>query len=64
MRKNFFYVTALSLLVVSCDISKNDKYSSLESRVDSLLSQMTIEEKLGQMNQLSPWDFDDLANPA
>lgn len=62
MRKKFFYVTALSLLVVSCDISKNDKYSSLESRVDSLLSQMTIEEKLGQMNQLSPWDFDDLAN--
>ena len=27
----------------------------------NLLHKMTLEEKLGQMNQLSPWDFEDLA---
>ena len=29
--------------------------------MDSLLSKMTLDEKLGQMNQLSPWNFDELA---
>ena len=34
---------------------------AIENKVDSLLNQMTLEEKLGQMNQLSPWDFEELA---
>lgn len=29
--------------------------------MEALLDKMTLEEKLGQMNQLSPWDFDELA---
>ena len=33
----------------------------LESRVEDLLGRMTLEEKLGQMNQLSPWNMDELA---
>ena len=35
--------------------------AAIENKVDSLLNQMTLEEKLGQMNQLSPWNFEDLA---
>lgn len=34
---------------------------NIEARVDSLLAKMTLAEKLGQMNQLSPWDYNDLA---
>ena len=30
-------------------------------KATELVSQMTLEEKLGQMNQLSPWNFEDLA---
>lgn len=29
--------------------------------MEALLGKMTLEEKLGQMNQLSPWDFNELA---
>lgn len=35
--------------------------TNVDNRVENLLSQMTIEEKLGQMNQLSPWNFEELA---
>lgn len=51
---------AMSLIACSEKVNIN-KDSDIESRVESLLSQMTIEEKLGQMNQLSPWDFEELA---
>lgn len=33
----------------------------IENKVEALLGKMTLEEKLGQMNQLSPWDFNELA---
>lgn len=52
----------LAMSLVACSEKVNiNKDSDIESRVESLLSQMTMEEKLGQMNQLSPWDFEDLA---
>jgi len=38
-----------------------DKNTEIENKVETLLHKMTLEEKLGQMNQLSPWDFEDLA---
>ncbi len=60
MKKNIFYTVLLAASFIGCSQPKNGN-SDIESKVDSLLSQMTIEEKLGQMNQLSPWDFDDLA---
>ena len=50
-------LTILSL--ASCTDKNTDK--DIETKVDSLLSEMTIDEKLGQMNQLSPWNFDELA---
>lgn len=52
----------LSLFISSCSQTEiNNANSAIESKVENLLSQMTIEEKLGQMNQLSPWKFEDLA---
>ena len=60
MKKNIFYTVLLAASFIGCS-QPNNGSSDIESKVDSLLSQMTIEEKLGQMNQLSPWDFDDLA---
>lgn len=52
----------LAMSLMACSEKSNiNKDSDIESRVESLLSQMTIEEKLGQMNQLSPWDFEELA---
>ena len=52
----------LAVSLMACSEKSNiNKDSDIESRVESLLSQMTMEEKLGQMNQLSPWDFEELA---
>lgn len=41
------------------DVARADR--EIDRKVEKLLRQMTLEEKIGQMNQLSPWDFDDLA---
>lgn len=52
----------LAVSLMACSEKSNiNKDSDIESRVESLLSQMTMEEKLGQMNQLSPWNFEELA---
>ena len=45
MKKNLLYAVALAASLMG----------------ETLLHKMTLEEKLGQMNQLSPWDFEDLA---
>ena len=42
--------------LVSCQSSTSVKSNDVEKRVEALLSQMTLEEKIGQMNQISPWD--------
>lgn len=51
-------VLAASLMGCS---QPQDKNTEIENKVETLLHKMTLEEKLGQMNQLSPWDFEDLA---
>lgn len=43
----------LSILATACSQS-----NSVEKRIDSLLSQMTLEEKIGQLNQVSAYDTD------
>ena len=43
----------LLLVVVSCSKGTESKDKALEARVEKLLSQMTLEEKIGQMNQIS-----------
>ena len=45
-----------SAILVSCQSSTSVKSNDVEKRVEALLSQMTLEEKIGQMNQISPWD--------
>lgn len=56
-------ITALiSVCIGGCSSQKETQPEVvIENKVDSLLRQMTLEEKLGQMNQLSPWDFEELA---
>lgn len=45
----FFLFAASSLHAQQTDVS-------IDQRVETLLGKMTLEEKIGQMNQLSPWN--------
>ena len=60
MKKNLLYAMALPAPLMGCS-QPQDKNTEIENKVETLLHKMTLEEKLGQMNQLSPWDFEDLA---
>lgn len=52
---------AAALFTLAACTEGGDKDTAIEKKVESLLGEMTLEEKIGQMNQLSPWDYDDLA---
>lgn len=39
--------------MMSCDVKETDKSSYIELKVDSILAEMTLREKVGQMNQYS-----------
>lgn len=60
MKKDLLYAVVLAASLMGCS-QPQDKNTEIENKVEALLQKMTIEEKLGQMNQLSPWDFEDLA---
>ena len=60
MKKKLLYAVALAASLMGCS-QPQDKNTEIENKVETLLHKMTLEEKLGQMNQLSPWDFEDLA---
>lgn len=60
MKKNLLYAMALAASLMGCS-QPQDKNTEIGNKVETLLHKMTLEEKLGQMNQLSPWDFEDLA---
>lgn len=56
------WLAAVVILSLSaCSIKTANAETDIENRIEALLDRMTLEEKLGQMNQLSPWDYDDLA---
>lgn len=59
--KNIFLSGIAVWLAFACSSPSSTKSDDIERRVDSLLSVMTLEEKLGQMNQVSPGDFEELA---
>lgn len=62
MKTKLITAALLSMSLVACTPSGDAaKDSAIENRVETLLKQMTLEEKLGQMNQLSPGGFDELA---
>lgn len=58
---NLILATVISILGLTA-YAQNQTNSSTEQRIDLLLSQMTLEEKIGQMNQYSA--FWDVTGPA
>lgn len=52
---------AAALFTLAACTEGGDKNAAIEKKVERLLGEMTLEEKIGHMNQLSPWDYDDLA---
>ena len=48
-------VCLLSLLLAACSQLQGNKDRITEDKVESLLSKMTLEEKIGQMNQISSY---------
>ena len=48
-------VYLLLLPFLSCAEPQGTQEGDIESRVNALLGQMTLQEKIGQMNQLSPF---------
>ena len=51
MKKISLFISVLALAVSCCKVDYKDPTAPIEKRVESLLSQMTLEEKVGQMNQ-------------
>lgn len=52
---------ALLLGITSCQQKQENPDVAIEQKIDALLSQMTLEEKLGQMNQISSYgNIDDM----
>ena len=50
--RNLALFAVVASLIVSCGkVDYKDPNAPIEKRVESLLSQMTLEEKVGQMNQ-------------
>lgn len=48
---------AFTLLLASCGMAQSWAHNpQTEARIDALLKQMTLEEKVGQLNQLAGWD--------
>ncbi|TYP99305.1 beta-glucosidase [Tenacibaculum adriaticum] len=62
--KKIILVFTVLLIIVGCNSPKNysGKLSVIDLKVDSILSLMTLEEKIGQMNQYN--GFWDLTGPA
>lgn len=59
----FFFIIGIFFSLMACDSTKHSrtKNNSIESKVDSLLSLMTLKEKIGQMNQYT--GFMDFTGP-
>lgn len=53
---------AASVMAAACSSDSSRYDREIDKKVEDLLGRMTLEEKIGQMNQLSPWDFDELAD--
>src|SRR5207253_11414284 len=54
MRLHNCFLVALPVALVLCDAGvASAQRASTEQKIDSLIARMTLEEKLGQLNQLS-----------
>ncbi|MBK6265047.1 beta-glucosidase BglX [Marivirga sp. S37H4] len=59
MIKQLIYIASITILMLSCSIKASDTdkgQSSIDKKVDSLLAEMTLEEKIGQLNLPSAGD--------
>ncbi|MBP7486802.1 MAG: glycosyl hydrolase, partial [Parabacteroides sp.] len=54
MNKRIIACCLLLAALASCQSSTSVKSTDVEKRVEELLAKMTLEEKIGQMNQISP----------
>lgn len=55
-RSTIFYTGLLALTMMACgQPSGSGKEAAVEKQVEELLGKMTLQEKIGQMNQLSPF---------
>ena len=61
LTNTLFTVAVAALSLTACGTKNTNADLEIENKVEALIGKMTLEEKLGQMNQLSPWDFDELA---
>ena len=61
LTNTLFTAAVAALSLTACGTKDTNSDLEIENKVEALLGKMTLEEKLGQMNQLSPWDFDELA---
>ena len=61
LTNTLFTVAVAALSLTACGTKNTNADLEIENKVEGLLYKMTLEEKLRQMNQLSPWDFDELA---
>lgn len=51
--KKISLILACSALILSCAQDKSGRDRELEKKIDRLVTKMTLEEKIGQMNQIS-----------
>lgn len=62
LAKKFIYTAAAALVGLAGSVSAAAATDAdVDAKVEALLAKMTLAEKLGQLNQLSPWDYNDLA---
>lgn len=61
LTNTLFTAAVAALSLTACGTKDTNSDLEIENKVEALLGKMTLEEKLGQMNQLSPWDFNELA---
>ncbi|MDR2915175.1 MAG: beta-glucosidase BglX [Tannerella sp.] len=56
IKDSFYIICLLLFLSVSCTPqADNGKDKDIENRIEKILGQMTLQEKIGQMNQISPF---------
>ncbi|MDL2221927.1 beta-glucosidase BglX [Parabacteroides sp. OttesenSCG-928-N08] len=55
MKRTLLLLPIISLWLCGCQPTEKKTSDEYDSRIEALLKQMTLEEKLGQMNQISPW---------
>lgn len=59
MKRTYLIIVAIFALVCTSCTKSPSLDAQIESKVDSLMSLMTIQEKIGQLNQIDPWNIND-----